>query len=166
MTEPALKAFEHESNPIGSSMRDAIPPMTLEAIEGVRKLENILSLLPQKLVCTHHVLHGGMYSRTMRIPAGFMITGALIKVPTLLIIEGDALVWTGEEHVLLEDYNIIPAHQNRKQVFVARTDVLLTMIFATKATTIEQAEEEFTDDFARLLSRQQGNKNFTIITGA
>ena len=102
----------------------------------------------------------------MRIPAGFMITGALIKVPTLLIIEGDALVWTGEEHVLLEDYNIIPAHQNRKQVFVARTDVLLTMIFATKATTIERAEEEFTDDFARLLSRQQGNKNFTIITGA
>ena len=102
----------------------------------------------------------------MRIPQGIMITGALIKVPTLLIIEGDALVWTGEERVLLDGYNIIPAHANRKQVFVARTDVLLTMIFKTEATTIEQAEEEFTDDFARLLSRQEGNKNFTIITGA
>ena len=145
---------------------NAIPAMSEATVDEVRRLENILSMLPQELVYTHHVIHGGLYSRTMRIPAGVVITGAYIKIPTLLIVEGDALVYIGDdEKVLLEGYNILPAHANRKQVFVAKTDVLLTMIFATKATTIEKAEEEFTDDFARLLSRQQGNKNFTIITG-
>ena len=165
MTEPALRAFEHESNALGAAMQNAIPPMTLEAIDQVRKVENVFSLLPQELVYTHHVLHGGLYSRTMRIPEGIIITGALIKIATLLIVQGDALVWTGNERVLLEGYNILPAHANRKQLFLAKTDVLLTMIFPTQAKTIEEAEREFTDQYAELASRQDGNKNFVIITG-
>ena len=144
----------------------AIPAMSEDAIDRVRRVENILKLLPQELVSTHHVIHGGMYCRTMRIPKGIMITGAHIKIPTILIVEGDAVVYVGDESVELMGYNVVPAHMNRKQAILAKTDVLLTMICATKAKTVEQAEEEFTDQFADLLSRQEGSKNFVIITGA
>ena len=39
---------------------------------------------PQVAIQTTHHFHAGLYSRTIRIPAGVMITGALIKIPTLL----------------------------------------------------------------------------------
>jgi hypothetical protein len=46
---------------------------------------------------------------------------------------------------------------------VSRSPVLITMMFPTKARTIEEAEREFTDDADRLLSRRQ-NANTVVIT--
>jgi len=39
------------------------------------------------------------------------------------------------------------------------------MVFATKAQTVEEAEDEFTDEADRLLSRNASAKNSIIITG-
>ena len=36
-------------------------------------------------------VHGGIYTRTMFLPKGAMIMGALIKVPTTLVISGSVL---------------------------------------------------------------------------
>ena len=37
-------------------------------------------------------VHGGIYTRTMFLPKGAMIMGALIKVPTTLVISGSCFV--------------------------------------------------------------------------
>lgn len=135
-----------------------IPAMTSEAVDKVRGAEAKLMELPQIDIPTQHALHAGMYARTITIPAGAAITGALIKIPTILIIDGHCEVFTGSETVELNGYHVIQAEAHRKQVFLAYTDTHLTMLFPTRAETVEQAENEFTDEAALLWSRRLENQ--------
>ena len=119
---------------------------------------------PQVEIDTSHIIHGGMYARTIMIPAGVMLTGALIKIATLLIVQGDVLVYIGDKTIELTGYNVLPASANRKQAFFAKTNTFLTMIFPSQATDIESAELEFTDETNMLISRKN-SFNKIIITG-
>lgn len=142
-----------------------VPAMQDEAIEKVRALEEFSATLPQVQIDTDHVLHGGQYTRTIFIPQGTMLTGVLIKVPTTLIISGDCWVYIGDAVVRVEGYQVLAASSGRKQAFIANEGTYLTMSFATKATSIEAAEEEFTDEAHRLLSRSKDALNSFTITG-
>jgi len=133
----------------------ALPAMTERGISDVRRLEALTMELPQVDIQTAHKFHAGIYSRTIFMPAGCVITGALIKIPTTLITSGELVVYIGEEAVQLNGYNVLPAAANRKQAFYALTDSYLTMFFATDAQSIEEAESQFTDEADMLLSRRQ-----------
>lgn len=139
--------------------------MTESAIEKVRRLESDLLMSEQPELRTHHTLHAGIYTRTILLRAGQTITGALIKVPTTLTICGDVTVFIGNDAVELSGYNVIPASAGRKQAFVAHSDVHMTMAFATRASTVREAEDEFTDEAHLLLSRQQPQHDSIVITG-
>lgn len=112
---------------------------------------------------TEHVIHAGMYLRTITLPKEMVLTGALIKRATVVIVTGSAAVLVGEQWMRLDGYNVIPASAGRKQVFVSYSPVIITMMFPTKAKTVEEAEAEFTDDADRLLSRRQ-NASSVVIT--
>lgn len=142
-----------------------VPAMTDRAIGLVRELERVVATLPQAEIETHHVIHGGMYARTIMVPAGVVLTGALINVPTMLIINGSVRVTIGDEAVYLHGHHVLAASKKRKQAFHAIEDTWLTMVFATEAQTVEEAEDEFTDEAARLMSRNPSAKNSIIITG-
>lgn len=147
-------------------LKPRVPAMAESAIEQVRVIEQYLATLPQAPIRTHHVLHGGTYTRTIMIPAGVMLAGALIDVATTLVVCGECQVLLGEDHVArLSGYNVLPASAHRKQAFMAITDTYLTMMFATNAQTIAQAEDHFTREAHLLMSRQPGHENITIITG-
>lgn len=143
----------------------AVQAMSSQQVEQVRSLEEELKKLDQVELATHHVLHGGVYSRTIVIPAGVAITGALVKVPTTLIINGHVTVHLGGQTTHLDGYHVLPASAGRKQAFYAFADTSLTMIFATGASSIGEAEDEFTDESDQLISRQLSATNITIITG-
>jgi hypothetical protein len=145
--------------------RRHIAAMGDAAIENVRRLESLASELPQVAIATDHVIHAGMYARTVMVPAGVMITGVLIKIATLLIVHGDAVVYVDGGPMRLRGYNVLPASAGRKQAFVAQTDTHLTMIFASDAKTAAEAERQFTDEIDRLSSRQDTESNRIIITG-
>ena len=142
-----------------------IPAMTPEAIDKVRALEAITRDLPQVEIPTDHVLHGGMYARTICIPAGVVLTGVLIRVPTLLVFDGDATVNTGDAPVRLTGYHVLAASAHRRQAFLAHEDTRLTMVFSTQAKTVAEAEDEFTDEAHLLFSRKPGAVNHINITG-
>lgn len=148
---------------ISSGVR--IPPMSLESIGKVRQLEAITQQLPQVDIATDHVLHGGMYARTICIPAGVVLTGAFIKIPTLLIFNGDATVNAGDDAMTLSGYHVIPASKHRRQAFLAHEDTYLTMLFPTSAITVEEAEDEFTNEAHLLFSRKSDAVNHIRITG-
>lgn len=143
----------------------ALPAMTEAAIEGVRRLAALDSERPQVDLDTQHVLHGGMYLRTVRLPPWTRMTGALIKIATTVIVQGDAAVWLGEESRFLLGYNVIPASARRKQAFFAFTETFITMVFPTDAKTIEEAERKFTEEASDLASRRADAKNVIVITG-
>lgn len=147
------------------AMRTAIPAMTPQQIDKVRQLETMALTHEQVPIVTEHVIHGGMYARTIMVPAGTMITGALIKVPTTLIVQGDCTVYIGEGPVEVHGYNVIPASAGRKQAFIAHTDTWLTMMVATDAKDVDGAEQHFTDEVELLGSHRDTELNRTVLTG-
>lgn len=134
----------------------SIGPMHEIDFGKVRELEALNAARPQVAVRIEHEFHAGVYARTAYIPKDTLVTGALIKIPTLLIIEGDTMIYVGEDDPLhATGYNVIRAAAGRKQAFVALSDVKLTMIFATAAKTAEEAEAEFTDELDLLTTRRE-----------
>ena len=142
-----------------------ITAMGPSALAKIQVLEDELKKLPQLDLETTHIIHGGIYSRTIMLPAGYALTGALIEVPTMVIVHGDAAVYANDDVLNLSGYNIIPASKGRKQAFVAVSDTIITMMFPTTAKTVEDAEREFTKDADELMSRSSSAKNHITITG-
>ena len=142
--------------------RSAIASMTPEAIDKVRQLEARTAELEQVEIPTDHVLHGGMYARTIKIPTGVLLTGALIKRTTMLVISGHVTVFVGEGSIEIAGYQVLPASAGRKQAFLAHADTFVTMLFPSEAASVEAAEHEFTDEADRLLSRRQACESITI----
>lgn len=133
------------------------------SVDKVRKLEETINAIGDNVeIAISHTLHAGMYSRTAYLPAGVIITGALIKLPTILIVSGDVLAYTGNGAVRLTGYNVIEAGEYRKGAFVSLADTYLTMLFATDAKTVEEAEEQFTDEADNLQSRSTYNNGDKI----
>lgn len=139
--------------------------MSESAIEKVRLVQNAMLELPQVDLPVHHILHGGMYSRSLVIPAGVVIAGAFIQVPTTLVVSGNVTVYANDQAYEIDGYQVLVASAGRKQLFVAHTDTNMTMTFATDAKTVEDAENEFTSEPELLASRRHKYLNTTIITG-
>lgn len=133
---------------------DTLPSMNETGIGVAIAAEEMMLQQPQVDIPVTHALHGGMYHRTIMIPAGVALTGALIRVATLLIIDGDVEVFTGSDVATIEGRQVMECQPHRKQVFLAHTDTHMTMVFPTKAATVEDAENEMTIEAARLQSRQ------------
>jgi hypothetical protein len=146
-------------------LRVCIPAMDEAALDKVRRVERLALARPQVPIPTQHVLHGGLYARTVFVPAGVMITGVLVKIATLLVVQGEATVFVGGLPLELSGYTVLPASAGRKQAFVARSDLFLTMVFPTDAQTVEEAERAFTDEAGALASRRERACNHVLITG-
>lgn len=127
-----------------------IPSMSAKAIAQVRDLETAASKLPQADPTIEHMFHAGMYSRTVKLERDMVITGALVKLATLLIVSGHVIVYIDGEAYDLEGYHVFAAQSNRKQAFVAKDPTWITMIFPTSARTVVDAEIEFTDETDKL----------------
>ncbi len=165
-----MSSLENVKQGTGSAVQIAgdcqrLPAMTPEAINKVRLIESICLQLDEQIEFpTEHLIHGGMYLRTLHMKAGQVMTGALLKVPTALIVAGDCAVFIGTETIELRGYSVLPGSAGRKQLFLAHTDVSMTMSFPTDALTVEQAEKEFTDEYAMLMTNRMDCVT-TLITG-
>jgi len=143
----------------------SIAPMSEADIAKVGELEKRLMELEPVEIPIEHAMHAGMYARTIRIPAGVCATGVLIKTATLLIVSGDCTLYIGSGSVDLQGYHVIPAGAGRKQACLAHEDTFVTMLFASNARTIDEAEAEFTDETHLLQSRQHEHLNHVTMSG-
>lgn len=141
----------------------SLPPTSIDALDTVRQVERLAGEREQIAIETQHVLHAGVYTRTICIPAGVMVTGVLIKIPTTLIISGEASVLVGDgDEMLVDGFTVFPAAAGRKQVVLAHTDTYASMSFKTDAKTVAEAEAEFTDE--GVLLKSNDNVNVVIST--
>ena len=145
--------------------KNHISTMSEADIDKVRQLEATLLTFPQVRIATHHLIHAGMYARTIMVPAGIALTGTLMKIATILIISGNHLIFSGDKAIELIGYNVIAGGPHRKQGGVSITDTWVTMLFPTNAKTVEEAEEQFTDEAHILFSRYEDAENHIRITG-
>jgi hypothetical protein len=144
----------------------AIPSMHDDAIARIRRLEARAAERPQVKIATHHVLHAGLYARTILVPAGTMLTGALVDIPTTVIVSGDCTVALGDGRTeRLTGYHVLAAEGRRKQAYIAHADTWITAVFASSAKSVAEAEDEFTAEAHKLMSRQPGHANTIVVTG-
>lgn len=161
---------------------EAIPPrdfrriraMNGKDIDRVKQLEELALTCSQLPMVTEHMLHGGIYSRIIHLPQGSILTGALVKVPTMLIVNGHVEILIGDESAtVMEGFTVFAASANRKQAFIAIEDTTIAMQFVDTRTTqpldeeanIQELEAMFTDEAHMLFSRRPGAENVIIITG-
>lgn len=141
----------------------ALPPTTPEIIEKIALVEARIKPHESTLKVTmEHSLHAGMYARTCRLAPWMVITSVLIKIPTLLIVNGDCVVLAGDKWHEIQGYNVIPASAGRKQIYVTREETEITMVFPSNAKTVEEAEREFTDEYENLLTTRQKEVNLCL----
>lgn len=142
-----------------------LPALAPGDLAKVQRLQAVTQELPQLDIPTQHMLHAGMYARTILIPAGAVIVGAHILLATILVLDGDATVFVGGEEGdrRYTGRHVIAGAAGRKQVFLAHADTHLTMIFPTRATTVAEAEAEFTDEADELMSRKPGATNLLTL---
>jgi hypothetical protein len=154
----------NELTTIGHGLPTVVPANSPEMLQVLNDVQDVLMAAPQIPLLTEHVIHGGMYARTVRLDPGTIISGAQVKVPTMLIVQGHARVFVRDDWQEIAGFNVIAASAGRKQLFVALSPVVITMVFKTAARTVEEAEAEFTDESDLLLSRRKG-LDLTVITG-
>lgn len=136
-----------------------IQPITQEDLNLVLAIENEVKKLLQIDLTTHHTLHAGVYTRTAILKQGTVSTGSFMKIPTTILINGNLRFLVGKKVHNIVGFKAIPACANRKQFAYAIEDTYITMLFKTDAKTVEEAEEEFTDDFKFLISRNINSIN-------
>lgn len=137
--------------PIGTTL----PSTDATSLATTREVEAAMMEMPQVSLENQSMFHAGLYARTIRIPAGVAITGALIKIPTVLIVSGVMRMTAGDQWIDANGFACFKCPAWRKQIMVAKTDCFVTMAFATNAVTEREAEDEFTDEGDLLMSRKK-----------
>lgn len=139
-------------------MRDTLPALFtgMPDPEAVRALERTLADLPQVDLQTLHLVHGGMYARTIFIPAGTVLTGALTKQDNVCVVFGDITVTTDEGTQRLTGFHVLPAKAGAKRAGVAHSDTWWTTLMTTEHTEVADIEQQMTDEADLLQTNRTG----------
>jgi len=124
--------------------------------EAVRELERHMLQLPQVDLSTENVVHGGMCARTILIPAGTVLTGALTNCDNICVLHGDISVTTDDGTVRLTGFHVLPARAGFKRAGWAHADTYWTTVWPTELTDIKSIEDEMTDESSLLQTRRDG----------
>lgn len=124
--------------------------------DEIRAMEVEILKAPQVDVGTTHLIHAGMYARTVKIPAGTLVTGVPMSDDHVCIISGDITFTAGADVIRLTGYNVIPASKGLKRIVYAHQETSWTAIFKSGAATIDEAEIEMSAEYDKLQSRGAG----------
>lgn len=128
-----------------------IPPIPTR--EQIERLESFLAQVDQVDLGTTHALCGGVYARTIFIPAGTVLTGAAHKRDHLNVMQGDITVWTESGMQRLTGQHVLPSRAGAKRAGWAHADTWWTTISATALTDLDEIEAEQVEQPERLQTR-------------
>lgn len=127
----------------------------MPSVDAVRRLEDLLLQCPQIDLHTHRMVHGGVAARTIFIPAGTVLTGALTNLDNTCVLYGDITVTTDDGPKRLTGFNVLPATAGAKRAGVAHSDTWWVTIHRTDLTDLDAIEDEMTGESAMLQTRTQ-----------
>jgi len=111
--------------------------------EQIAWCEQFNALEPQIPLEVTHVFSDGLYSRTMRIPKGTLLTGAIHRRAHLsVVLQGRISVYTETGTEQYEAPCLFSSPPGTKRVGYAHTDTIWVTVHATQATTVKDAEAE------------------------
>ena len=95
-------------------------------------------------------LHAGCYVRTLKAPKDMVLVSDVIRCDTVLIVDGDCIFTDTDKAVRIKGRKVLLGARGRQSLIRTLSDTYLTMIFATNAKTIEEAQAQFSADPSRL----------------
>ena len=128
----------------------------LTTTAAVKKLEHTLLGFPQVDLQTTHIIHGNMCARTIFVPRGTVLTGAITNLDNICVIYGDITVTTNCGPRRFSGFNVIPANSGLKRAGYANEDTYWTTLWPTDLTDVEAAEDEMTTESSMLQTRRLG----------
>lgn len=103
----------------------------LQLHEPVYRLESLLLQHPQVEMPVDHEFCAGIYARTMHIPAGTILTGAVHRDECFFVVrQGDLVVTTDDKPRYLKAGDQLVSPAWTKRAGVALTDVVVTTYHA------------------------------------
>lgn len=123
-----------------------IAALTPSELAAVRQAEDALKREPQLQIDIKETLHEGVYTRTAFVPENVVLSGALMKVPTTLLVIGRCVLTLSKGTAAVDGFASFTSPAGRKTLFRTLSATKLVMVFATKAQSLEEARKEFTDD--------------------
>ena len=136
--------------PVTSAIMDV---MESSSYEKIRKLESIMEECPQVDLNTTHVIYGGMYARSITIPADVTLTGAIHNLDMINIMQGDITVTTDDGMKRLTGHHVFPSKAGTKRVGYAHSETIWTTVMPTNETDLDKIEQEATPEYLRLQTR-------------
>ena len=105
---------------------------------------------------TWHHFADGLVARTILIPAGTCLTGAVHREEHLNICHGDITVWTEHGMRRLTGYHVLPSLPGAKRVGHAHADTFWTTVHRnpTNERDIAKLEDALVEDADQLQSRR------------
>lgn len=134
-------------------MTELATPDKVKRDKSIATLKKHIATLPQRTIDTTHLIHGGMYSRTILIPAGTILTGVHIKLNNICIMSGDITVTTDAGVIRLTGYHVIPVKAGLSRIGISHADTHWTTLFPTELDDVEQIEDSMSDESEFLSSR-------------
>lgn len=122
-------------------------------LEQIYALEDAVLQMPQVDLQTTHVLSGGIYARTIFIPAGTVLTGAIHNKDHVNVLDGDITVWTEDGMKRLTGHHVLPTGAGAKRAGYAHADTTWTTLVRTEETELEAIEADITPEAERLQTR-------------
>ena len=127
--------------------------------DKVRELERHLLTLPQIDLGTQMVVHGGVCTRAILIPAGCCLTGVLTNLQNTCIVMGDITVTTEQGVRRITGFEVLPAEPGAKRAGIAHADTWWVTCHHTELTDVSAIEEEMTPEPDMLQTRRQALGN-------
>lgn len=129
---------------------------TNKSLDIVRNVaEYLLQNTIEKDIQIKHCICGELYIRKCIIPKDVVAVSALIKVPTVVIIDGDCLVYDGQKVSRVTGYKALQGQAYRESIFKALEDTQITMIAVVKSDTPQNAQKQITDQYVLLTNHRQ-----------
>jgi hypothetical protein len=117
------------------------------------RLEAIVGAMEQVDLNTSHALSGGLYARTIYIPAGVTLVGCTHKKDHVNVIIGDISVSTDEGLARFTGHHVIECKAGHKRHGYAHSDTAWTTIVRTDLTDLAEIENECVLEPERLQTR-------------
>lgn len=133
-------------------------------IETVIEFRKHVLAAPQTPCKYKHLVHGGMYVRTMYVPADQLIAGVKLKAPTLTIIVGNVIVYRESGNLELTGYNVIPGSVGRLTAVYTHTKAAISMFIRTDLKDVAEIQRQTVEE-PELLSPLDPEFHEIIVTG-
>ena len=127
-----------------------------ELRQRVNRLEEEMLRHPQIDAQTTHALAGGVYARTIHVPAGCVFTGMVHKKDHLNIVHGDVTFINDDGETRLTGYHVIATPAGSKRAAFAHAATNWTTVLRTDFNELSEIESDAVESADQLQSRRLG----------